>query len=210
MRTTSACFLGITCLLLHAAGCGSDPSPADAGATTSTGAGGNAAPSTTTGGPTSGTGGVTTGTGGGDACVVPTGGCHAPDQCGPTPPVTQIMQALPEGQGGTVEDGTYWITSFTMYTGPGGPLQDLNGLEFGGTFLLEGGVLHESHTTATLSASAATSGYSGTFVASGNTFTIDMTCGENTGVTKGSYTASGEKLTLYYPVTGSEMVLVKQ
>lgn len=214
MRMTSAYFLAIACLLLHAAGCGSDPSPASStttgaggdASTTSTGTGGSTATSTTTGGVAA----SSSGAGGDGACIVPTGACGAPDQCGPTTPIVQLMQALPDGQGGVVEDGTYWYTSFTLYTGPGGPAQDLTGLGFGGTVVLSGGMIHQSNTREAPGMPDETLAYSGTFVTAAKAFTMDLTCGAKKGTTVGSYTVSGKKLTLYVPDTGAELVLMKQ
>jgi hypothetical protein len=224
MRTTSAYFFAITCLVLHAAGCGGDPSPAGSsttgaaggGSATSTGAGGSPATSTGSGGSTAAsttTGGVaasSTGAGGDGACIVPTGACDAPDQCGPTAPIVQLMQPLPDGQGGVVEDGTYWYTSFTLYTGAGSPSQDLTGLGFGGTVVLAGGAIHQSNTREAPGVPTETLAYSGTLLTSAKTFTMDLTCGAKKGKTTGSYTASAGKLTLYVPNTGAELVLTKQ
>jgi hypothetical protein len=211
MRTASTYVLGIVCLLIHAAGCGSDPSPS--GSSTTGAAGGGTATSTGTGGSTATSTG-TGGTGGGGTCVAPTGGCGAPDQCGPIAPAVQIMQALPAGLGGVVEDGTYWVTSFNLYTGPGSAPVDLSGTAFGGTFVLGGGMLHLSVVAqATAGSPPTANGESGTFVTSAKTFTMDLTCGDKIGTTNGSYTVSGKTLSLYIPTNGglgTELVLTKQ
>lgn len=113
-----------------------------------------------------------------------------------------------------MEDGTYWFTSFTGYSGPGSDPQDLTGYGFGGTFVLGGGMVHMSNTQELPGPPPKTLGYSGTFVTSMNTFTMDLTCGPKTGITAGSYTVSGKKITLYIPnpgtETGQELVMIKQ
>ena len=127
------------------------------------------------------------------------------------------MKDLPAGQGGVVEDGTYWYTSSTVYNGSSGAPADLGGLSFGGTAALSGGLIHQSlGRKAKTGAATDTNAESGTFVTAGMSYTLALTCGDKIGTTKGTYTVSGKTLTLYFadvgaPAgTGTEFVLTKQ
>ena len=209
MRTTNKCVLGFLCLLIHAAGCSSDPSPTSAStgtgeSTATTGAGGDTATSTGTGTPT--------GTGGSAACLAPMNNCSAPDQCGPIVPYAATMQPFPTGLGGVVQDGTYWLKSLIMHLKPGVPYPDQSGLGIGSTFVLSGGTFQESSTNVAPGLPVDTDASSGTFVTSANLFTEERTCSVVPGVTEGSYTANGKTLTLYIPYGGLpiELVYTKQ
>lgn len=219
MRKISCCLLGITTLLVHALGCshteGTGPvyDEVSTGTDTSTSAGAGGGCATSPG--VSGSSASSTGTGGagGRACIAPTNGCGGPDQCGPTLPIVQIKQNAPAPLGGVVEDGTYWYTSFTMYFDPGTPPQDYSGYGYGGTFVISGGAVHQSLTNVVPGSPAETKGSSGTFGTSANLFTMDLTCGDNLGVSQGSYTVNGKTLTLLYaldPSVSVAIVLTKQ
>ena len=134
------------------------------------------------------------------------GACDAPDQCAPLTPIVQIMQSIPIGMGGVVEDGTYW-SSVALYIGPGKPPSDLGGAAVAGTLVIAGGTIHQAITSTT---TMETNGASGTFVTAGNTFTTDLTCGINGGVSTGTYTVSGKTVTLYFSIANVALVLVKQ
>jgi hypothetical protein len=126
-------------------------------------------------------------------------------------PMKQILQTLPAGLGGVVEDGTYEYTSFSLYTGPGSPPIDLSEFGYGGTFVLSGGMFHQSVTQAPPGMPAKTTGINGTFVTSAKAFTMDVACGgDDPGITEGSYTVSGKTLTLYMPGGSTELVLTRQ
>ena len=109
-----------------------------------------------------------------------------------------------------MEDGTYWSTSFTLHTDGSSPPIDLTGYGYGGTFVLSGGMFHQSATQETPGMPAQTFGANGTFVTSAKTFTMDVVCGDNPGISEGSYTVSGKTLALYFPDANLEFVLTKQ
>ena len=124
--------------------------------------------------------------------------------------MTQVLQTLPVGLGGVVEDGTYWYTSFIVYTDPGSPPIDLRGFGYGSTFVLSNGMVHQSITQTLPGMPAQTTGINGTFVTSAKTFTLDEACSDNPGITEGSYTVSGKTLTLYLTSGNVAIVLTKQ
>ena len=124
--------------------------------------------------------------------------------------MTQTLQPLPVGLGGVVVDGTYWYTSFALHTDGSSPPIDLSGFGYGGTFVLSGGMVHQSTTQTTPGMPAQTTGMNGTFVTSAKTFTLDVVCGDNPGSTAGGYTVSGKTLALYFPSANLELVLTKQ
>src|SRR6266508_2809945 len=60
--------------------------------------------------------------GDGGTCTDPPGGasCNAVQNCGPVVQETQVASSAPSAAGGTPVDGTYFLTSRTLYAGTGG------------------------------------------------------------------------------------------
>lgn len=145
------CFLGT-------AACGSADTTGGTGSTT-VGAGGGATSSTGSGGTTGSTSSAGTGGAGGGTC-----------NALPLPPVvnkTANAAALPAFTGGTIEDGTYVVTSVVDYgtSTPGGTsLQEV--------YELIGGVAH----SAVASSEMAESHFAGTYKTTGNMLSYSITC----------------------------------
>ncbi len=214
MRMAITPFGAVACLFLHAAGCG-DASPT--GSTTTGAGGGGTATSTGVGGGTAATTGAgggsaaTTGAGGGAACVAATGTCGAPDQCGPMVPIVQVMEDMPTGLGGVLEDGTYWLTSASTYSGVGSPPQNLE-TSFGGTYVFAAGKFQSiSVRVKTPGASPEVHESGGSFSTSTNQLTLDATCGNPGGAAStATYTVSGKTLSIYSVMDGVAYTLTGQ
>jgi hypothetical protein len=103
--------------------------------------------------------------------------------------VEQVASDPPAAQGGTIEDGTYWMTAATVYTGPGGPTGETGTMQT--TILVSGGTIQVVTTRgpATRTVSITTSG---------TYFTVTDSC-PDTAVVQGSFTASGSTLTIELP-----------
>ena len=71
-------------------------------------------------------GSVTVTDGGGDAktaCAFDDGGCNTLENCGSKVYIVEVAQNGVAGQGGTVLDGTYYLTDYRVLTGSGGTNQ---------------------------------------------------------------------------------------
>lgn len=216
MRMASVPFGAVACLFLFAAGCG-DSTPSGS---TSTGAGGSGGGTATTAGAggstatTTGAGGGTatsSGTGGSGACTLATGTCGAPDLCGPITPAVQVMADMPSALGGTLEDGTYWLTDTTVYSGVGSPSENLTAA-FGATYVFAAGKFQAIGVRVKKPGANPDQGESsGTFSVAMNQVTLDATCGNPGGtMVKYNYTVSGKELTLYSTIDGVASKLIKQ
>jgi hypothetical protein len=58
-------------------------------------------------------------------CTGGDGGCNALENCATKVFINQLAQDPPTPTGGTVPDGTYVLTSYTAFTGTGGPVGQL-------------------------------------------------------------------------------------
>ena len=101
----------------------------------------------------------------------------------------QVAENPPAMQGGTVVDGTYFLTNLTIYTGPEGPT----------------GATGTSDTTIQITGNTiqvVTNGTPGTrtetFAGTGSTFTATDTCPDAT-VIQGAYTATSTSFVVQFP-----------
>lgn len=110
-------------------------------------------------------------TGGGDA-TGDAGACNALANVADTITTQQVAEALPTLKGGTVSEGTYVITAVTAYTGPGGATGPKTGTTMQQTMRLSAGGFE----IVRIQNGGAEKRSSGTYTASGTTFTLGGTC----------------------------------
>lgn len=116
-----------------------------------------------------------------------------------------------------MQDGTYWLTDLILYTGAGSAPITFVGDGLHSTLVLGAGQLHETFASFPQNNPPSILGRSGTFVTAGNTFTMDLTCGDTLGVTKSQVEVNGSKLSLFVldqggpgTTTGTVLVYMKQ
>jgi|HubBroStandDraft_1064217.scaffolds.fasta_scaffold81993_2 hypothetical protein len=101
----------------------------------------------------------------------------------------QVAENPPAMQGGTVVDGTYFLTNLTIYTGPEGPT--------GATGMTDTTIQITGNTIQVV-----TNGTPGTrtetFAGTGSTFTATDTCPDTT-VIQGAYTATSSSFVVQFP-----------
>jgi hypothetical protein len=133
-------------------------------------------------------GGVETGAGteGGsaDAARDGSGACNALANLGAQVPGVLVASAAPAPNGGTLVDGTYVLTKYQVYTGPGGPSGSA-GNSFASTLVLAGSTYQ-----AVSNQGSGDERVSGAFMTSGTSYTASVTCPASSVTTVG-YTFDG-------------------
>jgi hypothetical protein len=138
------------------------------------------------------------------ACLVAVHvGCNDVQLTDPIIPETGVAEALPVPSGGTIADGTYVLTEWLRFTGPGGgagPLSDL----WRKSLSIQGGTMQEVSMKFENSMSSPTPGVRATWTlaVAGTSLTTTPTCRNGTpssnipGTVYG-FDAASTKLTLY-------------
>jgi hypothetical protein len=168
-------WMGLACLTLVASACSSSSSG-------STGPASDAASSTDTSSPGDAGGSTDAGEEGDGATV-----CNALPNTATPVTVTQVAQDPPAPQGGTVADGTYKMTSETIYTGAGGATGPMGTQTV--TIQITGATIQVAKDF-----DPPTSTY--TLATSGTGFTTTGACPPGLGPLQGSYTATPTSFTV--------------
>ncbi|MBK7579063.1 MAG: hypothetical protein IPI67_02555 [Myxococcales bacterium] len=176
------------------------------------GAGGGATGGAAGGGGAAGTGGASGGTGGaaGDAGTTDSGGVCNTFANGASPiDETKVATSQPAPTGGTLVDGTYFLTSYAINTGPGGSAGP-TGKKIRHTLVISGA----SSGTATLQSVREKLGEAelrttGTATSSGTNLNIQLTCGVS-GSTSIGYTVTSTGLQLLDATNTNVQTFTKQ
>ena len=140
--------------------------------------------------------------------------CNALATSGPPVTATFIAAAGPSPAGGTIVPGTYVLSSFAMYTGPGGASGNAAGAVLSTAQITSGSIETVSENLSVQPDGGATAVVevvtaSGTFTTSGDAIMVSFTC---PGVAMGtqSYTATSTSIALFETVPtdgGTEIVV---
>jgi len=124
----------------------------------------------------------------------------------PAVTLVAIADSPPAALGGTLVDGTYWLTGFNVFTGPGGTT-DLSTFTANATFVLSGTTMQQVLS----SNGGAEKRYTSTVSTSGTTLYATDTCPEPV-TEQDPYTATPTKLTIYLddPNGTFEQIYTKQ
>jgi hypothetical protein len=124
-----------------------------------------------------------------EASITPTDAgptCNALPNAAPPVTVTEIASQPPAAQGGTIADGTYFLTSATIYTGEGGATGSVGSGQ--STVTISG-------TTVQMATSGEPTTRTVTLITNGTTFTATDTCPDSS-VATGSYSATASTLVI--------------
>lgn len=130
--------------------------------------------------------------------------CNAPGQCGKVVVWEQIATEPAPPTGGAIADGTYVLTNYTFYTGPGGATGPLMGnLEGQGTYVFTNGAVQETVTIEAQQQPAKTDYLAGTVSTAGTKITFARTCPDAGPETPGDYSASTTQIRIVFLVNGA-------
>ena len=136
---------------------------------------------------------------GGPGCTVGTTVCGAPPQCGSVVQSVEILHAAPTPLGGTISPGLYLLTKANIYrsaSGGANPTYQIARLfsstMFATRIFLDG---------------YASPPVSGTYMTTGPTLTLTITCEVSLPPTSVTYTSDGVSLTVYEEVGGNSDIL---
>jgi hypothetical protein len=140
--------------------------------------------------------------------------CNALATSGPPITATFIAAAGPSAAGGAIAPGTYLLSSFAMYTGPGGESGNAAGAVLSTAQITNGSIESVSENLSVQPDGGATEvvevvSESGTFTTSGDAITVSFTCPDVATGTQ-SYTATPTSFAFFEtePTDGGTLVVV--
>jgi hypothetical protein len=130
--------------------------------------------------------------------------CNGVTNAAAAVPMTNVASAAPQPTGGTIPDGTYFVTAYQQYTGTAGA-SGPTGVTYQGTNVVAGGTYNSvTHT----SSNPVDASFSGTFKTSGTGITIQQTCPSPQTAPFTSYDSDGVKVVTVFGSTGTSVTAI--
>ncbi len=124
--------------------------------------------------------------------------CNSVTNGATTVSINNVPAAVPAPMGGTLVDGTYYLTQASVYTGAGGA-SGSTGATLQASTVLSGGTYQYVQNQNGKGDSAT----SGTYTTSGTSITVEQTCPLPSAVPYSGYTATSTSFTLYGTIGGN-------